>query len=40
MSHTCIFAIDNAEQGRKELPEPAPVEVGSYEQDQDKLWCI
>jgi hypothetical protein len=38
--HTCIFAIEHTEQGREELPEPAPVEAGNYEQDQGKLRCI
>jgi hypothetical protein len=26
VSHTCIFAIDHAEPGREEPPEPAQVE--------------
>jgi hypothetical protein len=29
-------AIDHAEQGRMEPPEPAPVEGADYEQDQGK----
>jgi hypothetical protein len=40
VSHTCIFAIEQAEQGREEPPEPAPVEGGDYEQDQGKSECI
>jgi hypothetical protein len=40
VSHTCIFMIDHAEQGRVEPPEPAPVEGTDYEQDQGKPWCI
>jgi hypothetical protein len=40
VSHNCIFAIDHAEQGREELPEPAPVETDNYEQDQGKPWYI
>jgi hypothetical protein len=36
VSHTCIFAIDHAEPGHKEPSEPAPVEGGTYEQDQGK----
>jgi hypothetical protein len=36
VSHTCIFAIDHAEQGHAEPPEPAPVEGADYEQDQGK----
>jgi hypothetical protein len=39
-SHTCTFAIDHAEQGRVEPPEPAPVETADHEQDQGKLRCI
>jgi hypothetical protein len=35
-SYTCTFAIDHAEQGRVEPPEPAPVETADYEQDQGK----
>jgi hypothetical protein len=34
VSHTCIFVIGHMEQGLEEPPEPAPVEVGSYEQDK------
>jgi hypothetical protein len=30
------IAIDHAEQGRVEPPEPAPVEGADYEQDQGK----
>jgi hypothetical protein len=30
---TCIFAIEHAEEGREEPPEPAPVEGTDYEQD-------
>jgi hypothetical protein len=40
VSHICIFAIDHAEQGRVEPPEPASVEIGDYEQDQGKPRCI
>jgi hypothetical protein len=40
VSHTCIIAIDHAEQGREEPPESAPVEGGNYEQDQGKPRCI
>jgi hypothetical protein len=40
VSHTCIFAIEHAEPGHEEPPEPAPVEGGDYEQDQDKPRCI
>jgi hypothetical protein len=39
-SHTCTFAIDHTEQGRVELPEPAPVEGVDHEQVQGKPWCI
>jgi hypothetical protein len=39
-SHTCTFAIDHAEQGRAEPPEPAPVETADFEQDQGKPRCI
>jgi hypothetical protein len=39
-SHTCIFVIDHAEEGLTEPSEPAPVEVGNHEQDQDKPQCI
>jgi hypothetical protein len=40
VSHTCIFAINHAEQGRAEPQEPAPVEGADYEQDQGKPRCI
>jgi hypothetical protein len=40
VSHTCIFVIDHAEEGRAEPPEPVPVEGADYEQDQDKPQCI
>jgi hypothetical protein len=40
MTHTCIFAIDHAEHGLEEPPEPAPVEAGNFEQDQGKPGCI
>jgi hypothetical protein len=40
VSHTYIFTIDHAEQGRKEPPEPAPVEGVNCEQDQGKPQCI
>jgi hypothetical protein len=40
VSHTCIFAVDHAEQEPKETPEPAQVEAGSHEQDQGKPQCI
>jgi hypothetical protein len=40
VAHTCIFAIDDAEQGRVEPLEPAPVEGADYEQDQGKPQCI
>jgi hypothetical protein len=40
VSHTCIFAIDHAEQGHAEAQKPAPVEASSYEQDQGKPRCI
>jgi hypothetical protein len=33
-------AIDPVEQGRKELPEPAPVEDTNPEQDQGEPQCI
>jgi hypothetical protein len=36
VTHACTFAIDHAEQGRVEPPEPAPVEGTDYEQDQGK----
>jgi hypothetical protein len=34
VSHTCIFAINHAEQGRAEPPEPALVEGTDYEHEQ------
>jgi hypothetical protein len=40
VAHNCIFAIDHAEQGRVEPPEPALVEGADYEQDQGKPQCI
>jgi hypothetical protein len=40
VAHGCIFAIDPAEQGRVEPPEPAPVEIADCEQDQGKPQCI
>jgi hypothetical protein len=40
LSHTCIFAINHAELGHEEPPDPAPVEGGKYEQDQGKPQCI
>jgi hypothetical protein len=40
VSHTCIFTINHAEQGREEPPEPAPVEGVNCEQDQGKTRCI
>jgi hypothetical protein len=40
VSHTSIIAIGREEQGPEETPEPEPVEVGNYEQDQGKLRCI
>jgi hypothetical protein len=40
LSNTYTFAIDHAEQGRVEPPEPAPVEDADYEQDQGKPQCI
>jgi hypothetical protein len=33
-------ALDHAEQGRVEPPEPAPIEAVDYEQDQGKPQCI
>jgi hypothetical protein len=38
--HTCIFAIDHAEQEHEEPPEPASVEGASIEQEQGKLQYI
>jgi hypothetical protein len=40
VAHDCIFAIDHAEQGRAEPPEPASVKDADYEQDQGKPRCI
>jgi hypothetical protein len=40
VAHGCIFAIDHAEQGRAEPPEPAPIETADFEEDQGKPWCI
>jgi hypothetical protein len=40
VSHTCIFALDHAEQGPEETPEPTQVEGVNPEQDQDKPRCI
>jgi hypothetical protein len=40
VSHTCIFVVDHAEQGREEPPKPAQVKGANYEQDQGKLQCI
>jgi hypothetical protein len=40
VSHTCIFAIDQAEQGHEEPSEPAQVEDANTEQEQGKLRCI
>jgi hypothetical protein len=40
VSHTCIFAIDHARLGHKELLEPAQVEDANTEQDQGKPQCI
>jgi hypothetical protein len=40
VSHTYTFAIDHAEQGHEEPPEPAQVEGINTEQDQGKLRCI
>jgi hypothetical protein len=33
VAHGCLFAIDLAEQGRAEPPEPAPVETADFGQD-------
>jgi hypothetical protein len=38
VSHTCIFAIDHAEHGHEEPPEPAQVEGVNTKQDQGKPW--
>jgi hypothetical protein len=40
MAHTCIFAIDHAEHGLGEPPEPAVVKGADFEQDQGKPRCI
>jgi hypothetical protein len=40
MSHTCIFAIDRAEQGHEETPESAPIEDANIEPEQGKPRCI
>jgi hypothetical protein len=42
VSHTCIIAIDHAEQGSEEPSEPAQVENTSPEQEQEqgKPRCI
>jgi hypothetical protein len=40
VSHTCIFAIDPAEQELEELQEPAPTEEANPEQGQGKPRCI
>jgi hypothetical protein len=40
VTHTYMFAIENAEQGRVEPLESAPVEGADYEQDQGKSQCI
>jgi hypothetical protein len=40
VSHTCIFAVDNTEQGREEPPEPTQVESANSEQEQGKPRCI
>jgi hypothetical protein len=34
------IVIDHVEQGREELPEPAPIEDTDLEQDQGKPRCI
>jgi hypothetical protein len=31
VTHDCIFAIDHAEQGRVEPPEPVPIETADFE---------
>jgi hypothetical protein len=38
--YTCIIVIYHVEPGHEEPPEPAPVEGGNDEQDQDKPRCI
>jgi hypothetical protein len=40
VSHTCIFALDLAEQELEELHEPAPAEETNPEQEQGKPRCI
>jgi hypothetical protein len=40
VAHTYTFAIDPADLGRVEPPEPARVETADYEQDQGKPRCI
>jgi hypothetical protein len=40
VARTYTFVIDHVEQGRVEHPEPAPVEIADYEQDQGKPRCI
>jgi hypothetical protein len=36
VSHTCIFAIDHAEQGHEEPSKPAQVEGANTEQEHGK----
>jgi hypothetical protein len=36
VAHTCIITIGHEEQGLEEPPDPAPIEAGNHEQDQDK----
>jgi hypothetical protein len=40
VSHTCIVAIDPAEQQPEEPQEPAHAEQTNHEQDQGKPQCI
>jgi hypothetical protein len=40
VSHTYIFAIDHAKQGRAKPPKRAPVDVADYEEEQGKPQCI
>jgi hypothetical protein len=40
VSHTCIFAVDHAEQRHEEPPEQAQVEGTNSEQEQGKPRCI
>jgi hypothetical protein len=40
VSHTCIFAIDHAEQGHEEPSEPAQVKGTNFEQEHGKPRCI